>query len=236
MAEWSAAHKRRLREVWRSAGWPCHDLLELDLLAAGLLSRHWDSDNRETLRVTDAGIQVLAQTRQRNQAVRSAHEDLVARVATEMQRAGRIVWTGLRLRAPLVDAAAATRWVVAMPDVFSIRHTTVENYLEPVAHEVKVSRADLLSDLRKPAKGQAYAALASQCWYVVREGIGSLDDVPKEFGLMQAAGAGLEVLRPAPRRQVTLSFATWMVLARSNARSYLSGEVQSCLGEQGNQP
>ena len=54
MAELGAAHKRRLRETWRSAGWPCHDLLELDLLAAGLLSRHWDGDGRETLRVTDA--------------------------------------------------------------------------------------------------------------------------------------------------------------------------------------
>ena len=30
-------HRRRLREVWRSAGWPCHDLIEVDLLAAGLL-------------------------------------------------------------------------------------------------------------------------------------------------------------------------------------------------------
>ena len=28
-------HRRRLREVWRSAGWPCHDLIELDLLADG---------------------------------------------------------------------------------------------------------------------------------------------------------------------------------------------------------
>jgi len=30
----SAAQRRRLREVWRSAGWPCHDAVELELLAA----------------------------------------------------------------------------------------------------------------------------------------------------------------------------------------------------------
>lgn len=31
------AHAKRLREVYRSAGWPCQDLLEIELLAAGLL-------------------------------------------------------------------------------------------------------------------------------------------------------------------------------------------------------
>lgn len=217
MAEWSAAHKRRLREMWRSAGWPCKDLIELDLLAAGLLSRHWDAEGRETLRVTDAGLQLLAATRQRNQAARAAHEDLVARVTLEMQRAGRIAWRGLTLRAPLVDDTGATQWVMAMPDVFSIRHTTVEDYVEPVAHEIKVSRADLLSDLRKPAKGLAYAALASQCWYVVREGIAKVDEVPESFGLMEARAGGLEVLRPAPRRPMRLAFGTWMTLARAVA-------------------
>ncbi len=232
MAEWSAAHKRRLREVWRSAGWPCKDLIELDLVAAGLLSRHWDSENRETLRVTDAGIALLAAARQRNQAARSAHEELVARVAVEMQRAGRVAWRGLTLRAPLVDETGATQWVMAMPDVFSIRHTSVEDYVEPIAHEVKVSRADLLSDLRKPAKGLAYAALASQCWYVVREGIARPEDVPDGFGLIESRAAGLEVLRPAPSRPMRLPFAVWMTLARATAEAVALDEAQRCLGEE----
>ena len=33
------AHARRLRDLYRSAGWPCQDALEIDLLAAGLLER-----------------------------------------------------------------------------------------------------------------------------------------------------------------------------------------------------
>jgi hypothetical protein len=140
-------HHRRLREIYRSAGWPCHDLLEVELLAAGLLERVRDDAGRETLRVTDAGIQVLAQTLQKNRAARDAHEALVARVAREMQRAGRIAWRGLSVRAKVNEA-----WCVAMPDVFSVRHTTVEDYLEPVVHEIKVRRADLLSDLRHEAK------------------------------------------------------------------------------------
>ncbi|MDB5929366.1 MAG: hypothetical protein JWR60_1073, partial [Polaromonas sp.] len=28
------SHARRLREIYRSAGWPCQDMLEIELLAA----------------------------------------------------------------------------------------------------------------------------------------------------------------------------------------------------------
>jgi len=216
----AAVHQRRLREIWRSAGWPCRDPIELDLLAAGLLQRHWDAQGRETLQVTDAGIQLMAATRRRHQAALGAHEALVARVALEMQRAGRIVWRGLSLRAPLQGEDGRTQWVMAMPDVFSIRHTTVEDYVEPVVHEIKVSRADLQADLRRPAKGQAYLAMASQCWYVVREGLCTEDEVPPEAGLMVACGPAmdrLEVLRPAPRRPLRPGFALWMALARATA-------------------
>ena len=54
-----AVHRRRLRQMWRSAGWPCQDMVELELLAAGLLERQRDEAGRETLRVTDAGVQLL---------------------------------------------------------------------------------------------------------------------------------------------------------------------------------
>ncbi len=210
----AAVHRRRLREVWRSAGWPCRDAVELELLAAGLLQRQWDAEGRETLRVSDAGIQVLAATRQRNQAALGAHESLVARVAQDMQRAGRLVWRGLSLRVPLAAEDGATRWAVAMPDVFSIRHTTVEDYTEPVVHEIKVSRADLQSDLRQAGKGAAYLAMASQCWYVLRRGIAEADELPEAFGVMWADEAGLEVARPAPRRAMRLPFSAWMALVR----------------------
>lgn len=232
----TAPHRRRLRELWRSAGWPCRDALELDLLAGGLLERHWDADGRETLRVTDAGLQVLAASRRQAQTALSTHEALVAVVAREMQRAGRIVWRRLSLRAPLDDADGATRWAVAMPDVYSVRHTTVEAYLEPVVHEIKVSRADLLADLKRPDKGRAYRAVASQCWYVVREGLCSEDEVPAEYGLMAACGPAmerLEVLRPAPRRAMTPGFALWMALARAHPEPPPDDDVQPGLADVG---
>jgi hypothetical protein len=224
----SALHRRRLREVWRSAGWPCRDLIEVELLAAGLLQRQSDGDGRESLRVTDAGIAVLAAALQSNRAARDAHEALVARVAREMQRAGRMVWRGLSLRARVGTGDAAT-WALGVPDVYSIRHTTVEDYVEPVAHEVKVHRADLLADLRRPEKAQAYLHNSSQCWYVLREGIGEADEIPAPYGVMVARESALEVLRPAPKRALKLPFAVWMVLARA-APEPLDDEAQAWLG------
>ena len=212
--ELRVTHHRRLRQIWRSAGWPCHDMLEAELLAAGMLQRLYDADGRETLRVTDAGVALLAHTLQKNRAARDAHESLVQRVAQQMQRAGRVVWRGLSLRAPIGEGDAM-RWAVALPDVYSIRHTTVEAYLEPVAHEIKVRRADLLADLRHEAKRAAYLALSGECWYVLREGIARPEEIPPECGVMIAGDAGLQVARPAPKRPMRMSFGLWMALARA---------------------
>jgi hypothetical protein len=236
----TALHRRRLREVWRSAGWPCQDGIEVELLAAGLLQRLRDEAGRETLRVSDAGIAVLAATLQGNRRARDAHEALVARVVLEQQRAGRIAWCGLSLRARIADAAQAKgeRWAMAMPDVFSVRQTSVAGYLQPEVHEIKVRRADLLSDLRHDAKRAAYLGMAGACWYVLAEGIGSAEDIPPECGVIVARGenfATLDVLRGAPARampfEAGLPFALWMALARATPVPPLDDEAQRHLGE-----
>jgi hypothetical protein len=235
----TAIHRRRLREVWRSAGWPCQDMVEVELLAAGLLERVRDADGRETLRVTDAGIAVLAATLQGNRQARDAHEALVARVALELQRAGRIAWCGLSLRARIADAdhVKGERWAMAMPDVFSVRQTSVAGYLQPEVHEVKVRRADLLSDLRHEAKRAAYLGMAGACWYVLAEGIGSADEIPADCGVIVARGDGfatLDVLRSAPARampfEAGLPFAVWMALARATPVAAGEDDVQHRLG------
>ncbi len=235
-------HHRRLREVFRSAGWPCQDPLEVELLAAGLVERLRGPLGHETLRVTDAGIALLAQTLQHNRARRDLHEELVERIAREMTRAGRLAWRGLSLRAKLPDsatadgAAVAGAWVVAMPDVFSIRHTTVEDYVEPIVHEIKVRRSDLLGDLRNPAKRAAYLQLGGELWYVLREGIAEPDEIPPECGVLvareHASEHAFDVARAAPRRAVRLPFPTWMALARATPlEGWRSDDAQLLLGD-----
>ena len=231
------AHARRLREIYRSAGWPCQDPLEIELLAAGMLDRVRAPSGHESLRVTDAGVRLLAATLAANRAALSAHEALVERVALEMSRAGRIAWRGLSLRAqvPAADAGLPLRWCVARPDIFSIRNTSVETYVEPIVHEVKVRRADLLGDLRQQAKRAAYLDLG-ECWYVLGcddkgRCIAEPDEVPTECGVLALEDERLVVARAAPRRMRTgLPFGVWMALAKATPVPAQDGEAQALLG------
>ena len=220
-------HRRRLRDVYRSAGWPCQDAIEIELVAAGLLARERGPFGHETLRLSDAGIAVLAETLAGNRRRRDAHELLVERVAREMTRAGRLAWRGLAVRARVGE-----QWRIAMPDVFSVRHTTVEAYLEPIVHEVKVQRSDLLADLRRATKREAYLQLGGECWYVVKAGIAEPDEIPAECGVLVADAGGLTVARPAPRRPARMSFPLWMALARATpVEGWRFEEAQAALGE-----
>ncbi|GAB3767451.1 hypothetical protein GCM10028796_29190 [Ramlibacter monticola] len=231
------AHGRRLRDIYRSAGWPCQDALEIDLLAAGLLERVRAGAGPETLRVTDAGMRWLASMLVRNRSALSAHETLVRRVAQEMARAGRLAWTGLSLRAQVAtgDAERPLRWCVARPDVFSIRHTSVESYVEPIVHEIKVRRADLLADLRQEAKRAAYRDLG-ECWYVLGADargrpVGEPDEVPAGYGVILAApGNRLTVARPAQRpARAGLPFGVWMALAKATPVDSPDDDAQGLL-------
>ena len=232
------AHARRLREVYRSAGWPCQDPLEIELLAAGMLDRVRTAGGHESLRVTDAGMQLLAHTLASNRAAMSAHEALVERVAQEMGRAGRIAWRGLSLRAqvPCDAAGHPLRWCVARPDVFSIRNTTVEAYAEPLVHEVKVRRADLLSDLRLADKRASYLDLG-ECWYVLGEDgrgrcIAAPDEVPPECGVLVLERGRLQLARPAPRRaRRSVPFGIWIALAKATPVAGLDEGAQALLAD-----
>lgn len=211
-------HDRRLRVMYRSAGWPCCDAIEIDLLAAGLLERVMPSDRPEYLRLTPSGIQRLSGSLLQNREALDAHETLVARVAALQLEQGRIAWRGLTLLGKPGDA-----WQHLRPDVFSIRTTTVEDYVEPLVFEIKVKRADLLADLRKPEKRGGYLAIAAGCYYVLAEGIATPEEIPPECGVMVAHADRIEKCRPAPQRAMRLDFQTWMALARQDR---VRGEIE----------
>lgn len=232
------AHARRLREIYRSAGWPSQDPLEIELLAAGMLERLREATGHDCLRVTEAGVQLLARTLAGNRAVMSAHEALVERVALEMCRAGRIAWRGLSLRAqvPTQDSEKPFQWCIARPDVFSIRNTSVAQYVEPIVHEVKVRRADLLGDLRQESKRAAYLDLG-ECWYVLGcdargRCIASPDEVPAQCGVLVLELGRLVVARAAPRHSRNhLPFSMWMALAKATPVAGLDEACQGLLRE-----
>ncbi|MES2681881.1 MAG: hypothetical protein V4650_00030 [Pseudomonadota bacterium] len=207
----SRQHDRRLRSVYRSAGWPCLDAIEIDLLAAGYLQRIQPAVGPEYLRVTDAGMAQLSAHLQRNRAALDLHEALVHRMADHETREGRIAYRGLTLLAKPGDD-----WLHLRPDVFSIRNTTVEEYVEPVVFEIKVRRADLKGDLKKPDKRAGYLALSSECYYVLAQGVGGVDDIPPECGVILETASGFIKARAAPKKAMRLGFTHWMALAKAD--------------------
>ena len=208
--------------MYRSAGWPFLDTFEIELIAAGLLEQVTEETGYATVRGTALDIAHLALSIQRNRQNRSAHEILVDRIGQEMLGDGRVVWTGLGLRTGLTAGVGEpVRLKMCRPDVFSIRNTTVASYLEPTVHEIKVSRADLLGDLKCKDKRDSYIDVGGQCWYVLEcdskgRPIGQADDVPLECGVLIAEPDRLHVARNAAKRSSRdLPFAIWMALAKA---------------------
>ena len=218
------------------------------LLAAGWVKQCDAQDGRETIRLTDAGIRLLAEARQRNQRSLSTHDRVALRIAAHLTACGRVVWRELSLRARVSpdQATAATeanavddtlwpedkteeaglkphgskaQWRMARPDVFSVRNTTVESYLQPMVHEVKVSRADLLSDLRHAAKRESYQWLSCETYYVFPAGIAEPEEIPEVFGVWVLNGpvetGTLVLARPAMHVPCKLPFFAWMALAKA---------------------
>lgn len=221
------AQVRRLRTYFRSAGWPCHDGLELELLTAGLVERRLATDAAlERIVVTDAGLQAMDVAHARNRQCFDAHESLVASVAAYQARAGRLVYRGLSLRAPLDRG-----WKLCNPDLYSLRYSSVAAYTEPVIHEIKVRRADLFSDLRNPDKRAAYQALSAAFYYVMPAGLAALEEIPEDCGVLYAQAEGFTLGRSSPRRAVEPAHAVWMALARRAAEPVDLDEAQAWLAD-----
>jgi hypothetical protein len=258
-------HLTRLMSIWRSAGWPCRGAVELDLVAAGWATIAEGVGGHETIRLTDAGIRLLAAARRRNQRALGAHDQLAERVAANLMAAGRIVWRELSLRArinaeptPSADAAPISddslwlddatdetsqqnrhqgkpSWRMARPDVFPVRRTSVEDYLQPMVHEVKVSRADLLSDLRHVEKSESYQWLSCETYYVLPAGVAELHEIPEAFGVWLLHGpidtGTLDLVRPARHMTCKLPFSVWIALAKAIPASPDQGVRQRELGD-----
>lgn len=97
---------------------------------------------------------------------------------------------------------------------------------------MKFHRSDLLADLRRANKRQAYLQLGGECWYVIREGIASPDEIPLECGVLVADAARLVVARIAPKRPLKMGFAMWMALARATpVEGWRLDDAQSSLGD-----
>lgn len=218
------AHLKRLRGYYRSAGWPMRDNLELDLLVAGLAELRTGPGGHETVHVTTAGLHALAGLLARNRASLARHEALVARVVDHLQAQGWLTFTGRSFKVKPQD-----KWISVRPDVFALPQTLDERRIVPCVYEIKVSRADLKSDLRNDAKRLGYEFLSKRLYYVLPEGLATDADlaaIPDSCGVLLAASGRLIEQRPAPMRDVDLRPIHWLQLLASCSDAKIGEPLQ----------
>src|SRR5690606_11023333 len=103
-------------------------------------------------------------------------------------------------------------WKTFRPDVFSINPSLQPERANPRIHEIKVSRADFLSDVANPRKREAYLSIAETVYYVVPEGLVTPDEVPQGLGLIVERSAdNFALLKRPKKRNVVLQ--PWHYLA-----------------------
>ena len=82
-----------------------------------------------------------------------------------------------------------------------------------ISFEIKVSRSDFASELKKPLKRRAGMRLSHEFYFVVPKGLVSIEEVPVDCGLIEVDEFDkLHYTIPAPRREIEPP--TWSFMAQ----------------------
>lgn len=204
-------HYARLRWYFRAPDGAASlaDNDDLDLAALSLIERKEAYGGTVYFRITQKGQEVLAEENSREIERRSPHHELAQRLAEWLREQGRITWENIELH---IELESGGRQAIR-PDVFSLVTTLNPEKINPVVHEVKVSRADFLADIAKPEKRAGYAKIAEVVYYVAPVGIIHLSELPKECGLIIEYELGkFKIAAKAKRTKTKLSERQFMKL------------------------
>lgn len=196
------AHLSRLRKLW-SFGRPVHMVeftgIDLDLQVHGLVEPVAGGLSASAvLAVTSRGVAHLSDARQAQIDAQRPHHELGHRLATYLQSKGLFTWENIEFGNPSESPARA--WSVVRPDVFACMPALKARNASTAIYEVKVHRADFLSDLAKPLKRQAYAELAEAVYFCAPAGLIEKSEVPDGMGLLLESAPGVFSLVKKARR------------------------------------
>lgn len=114
------------------------------------------------------------------------HNELASSLAAHLRSRHcdhRVTWENLAF-SDWSDPSASPH---CRPDVFSIRPTLDVTICRPWTHEIKISRADFLSDMRS-AKWKQYMAFSCRVFFAAPKGLIGLTELPTECGLWEMNG------------------------------------------------
>ncbi len=110
-------------------------------------------------------------------------------------------------------------------DAFAM-NTFPSKKFKKIAYEIKVSRADLMKELKNPDKRKWAVDHSHQFYFVCLEHIVNVDEIPAECGLLIPQGEhGLTVVKNAPTRKspMMLNESEMTVILK---RAYLQNDMQ----------
>lgn len=148
------------------------------------------------------------------------HNDLASSLAAHLRSKSfdppRVTWENLSFSDWTPGASLHCR-----PDVFSIMPTLDVEKSRPWTHEVKVSRADFLSDIRS-GKWRQYTAFSCRVFFAAPKGLIRVDELPAEAGLWELDDQRWSMTKPGkfckgwslpPRHLMKLILGRWGTVA-----------------------
>jgi hypothetical protein len=102
-------------------------------------------------------------------------------------------------------------------DVITIKPSYTRFNLD--IYEVKVTRSDFLSDIRKE-KYKKYLPHCNRLYYAVLDGVAEKNEMPEDIGLIKRTQKGWSTIKSAKKRDVEFDKNMLLALAFSNGRVY----------------
>lgn len=101
------------------------------------------------------------------------------------------------------DVGVPTRGTKQRIDAVGVGLWETRTQYEIRGYEIKVSRSDLLAELRDPGKAAAGVAQCDSWWLALGDPklLKDGDDLPDGWGVVACVGSGMRVLQPATVRQ-----------------------------------
>jgi hypothetical protein len=148
------------------------------------------------------------------------HDELQNDLATHLRgNTDRMVWTNTQL-----GPSASPR-----PDVFTVAKSYSRFAAD--AYEVKISVPDLRRDVTS-GKWQSYRKFAHRVWFAMPAGLVSLDDIPRECGvIVRHAAAWRAARKPVAQVLDTLPRDAWLKLLIESFPTWPQTERQRSIGE-----
>lgn len=92
-------------------------------------------------------------------------------------------------------------------------------------YEVKVSRSDFLSDIKK-GKYKRYLPHCNRLYFAVLDGVADKTEIPEDIGLIKRTEKGWSTIKAAKKREVEFDKRILMSLAFTNGRVYQQRRIE----------